>query len=152
MAIKQKIQSTLSPPPRRILLVVFLFIVLFVSRAETGYSKADTLGFFGYSFRYTGSSTTVNPNYRYVVDSLVAYLNRNPKTTIHIRGHVCCGAGMRISQKRARKVYRLLKQKDINKNRMTFKGYSNTVPLRFPEKTKEDQTLNRRVDIVIIEH
>lgn len=88
-------------------------------------------------------------NYRYVLEYLVELLEKNPTWTVHIRGHVCCGPSERISCKRAKNVYKFLIRLGVNPLRMSYKGYSDTLPLAFPEKTEEDEIMNRRVDFVI---
>ncbi|WP_258541030.1 OmpA family protein [Parvicella tangerina] len=69
---------------------------------------------------------------------------------IHIEGHVCCIDDKKLSKERAKTVYFFLRANGIDKSRMTFKGYSNSSP-RVKELTKEDEKLNRRVEIVITE-
>jgi outer membrane protein OmpA-like peptidoglycan-associated protein len=83
--------------------------------------------------------------------ALFDFLHYNPDIDIHIRGHICCVKFMDwddISEKRARTVYDFLKDRSIDPSRMTFAGYGTSIPFKSPEITKEDQRLNRRVDIV----
>ncbi len=72
-----------------------------------------------------------------------------------IQGHICCtptyqkeaidrDTGKRkLSHNRAESVYKYLLLKKISKNRMTFKGYGNTVPLG------KGSEYDRRVELVI---
>jgi outer membrane protein OmpA-like peptidoglycan-associated protein len=55
-----------------------------------------------------------------------------------------------LSVSRALAVYTYLAQKGIDRSRLTFKGFSNTLPVVFPEITDEDRTKNRRVDVEIV--
>ena len=111
---------------------------------------ADTTQFlYEFSMRYVGSSTRIDMNYRYVLGHLVELLEKNPSWTVHIRGHVCCGPSDKISTKRAKKVYDYLIRRGIDLTRVSYKGYSDKMPLAFPEKTEEDEEMNRRVDFVI---
>jgi outer membrane protein OmpA-like peptidoglycan-associated protein len=71
-----------------------------------------------------------------------------PTLEIHIEGHVCCVNDKKLSKNRAKTVYSFLKFNGIKGKRMTYAGYSNSQP-RVEELTKEDQKLNRRVEIVI---
>jgi flagellar motor protein MotB len=102
--------------------------------------------------RYVGSSTTVDINYRYVVEHLIETLRNNPKFSVHIRGHVCCGPSYKISKRRAKNVYKILKRAGIPENRISYKGYSDSLPSIYPEETEEDEMANRRVDFIIRKH
>jgi outer membrane protein OmpA-like peptidoglycan-associated protein len=82
-------------------------------------------------------------------------LLRNKNIEFEIQGHICCTprhqkeaidryTGKRkLSHNRAEAVYKYLILKKVPKNRMTFKGYGNTVPLG--KGTEYD----RRVELVI---
>lgn len=83
-----------------------------------------------------------------VLDQLYRTLMTYPELKAHFRGHVCCGHNQRISSKRARYVYRYLKKRGVPKDRISYEGYSNTIPLVTPERTSEDRAKNRRVDVV----
>jgi len=86
---------------------------------------------------------------------LAKLLLRNKNIEFEIQGHICCTppyqkeaidrhTGKRkLSHNRAESVYKYLLLKKISKNRMTFKGYGNTVPLG--KGTEYD----RRVELVI---
>ncbi len=113
-------------------------------------NPADTSRFlYEHSMRYVGSSTSIDMNYRYILEHLVELLEKHPEWTVHIRGHVCCGPSEKISTKRAKKVYQFLLKYGIEEPRLSYKGYSDFMPLVFPEKTEEDEEMNRRVDFVI---
>ncbi len=104
---------------------------------------------FEFDMKYVGSSTGVDPNYQYVLMHLVELMHKNEDWKLHIRGHVCCGPDDKIGEKRAKNVYKLLLKLGVDETRMTYKGYSDSVPLVFPEKTEEDAQQNRRVDFMI---
>lgn len=133
--------------------VLIFFLVLFsynaTGQSDTLSSEPDTSFVYYRSLRYVGSSTHIDGNYIYVMEELVDYLQKHPEYTIHIRGHVCCGPAYKVSKKRAKNVYKFLKRAGINKERMSFKGYSDSMPAAWPEKTEEDEAMNRRVDFVI---
>lgn len=112
--------------------------------------EGDTTQFiYDVSLRYEGSSVAVDPNYQYTLTYLAELMRKNPEWTLHIRGHVCCGPSEKISEKRAKGVYLYLIDLGVQENRMTYKGYSDLMPLAFPEKKEEDENMNRRVDFVI---
>lgn len=82
------------------------------------------------------------------LEDLYNFLTKNEKITAHIRGHVCCKPNTKLSKQRAERVYEYLVQKSINKNRLSYKGYSNTAPFVQPELTPADRQANRRVDVI----
>lgn len=136
--------------------LLYLFILLMMhSHGQTQKDVAheevlDTNTFlFIHDLKYFGKSTTVSQNYQYVMQFLQEQLEANPKWTVHVRGHVCCGPSKSISRRRARKAYRFLKKIGVRKERISHMGYSDDKPLVYPERTKEDAQKNRRVDFLI---
>lgn len=115
--------------------------------------EKDSLGpneyLYEFSMRYYGSESGVDPYYQYMLDYLVEMVQNNDSISLHVRGHVCCGAAYRLSKKRAKKTYKYLIRAGIDKTRISYKGYSNERPRAWPEKTKKDELVNRRVDFVI---
>ena len=131
-------------------LKLLFFCCLFLISTNSHSSPSDsTLIPFKYQLQYSGESVRIDQNYRYIMEYLVETLKKDTTVQIHIRGHVCCGPGNKISRKRAKNVYRFLKRNGISKERITYKGYSNEIPLVFPEKTEEDEARNRRVDFIL---
>ncbi len=102
-----------------------------------------------FDIKYLGESIHVDPTYQYVIGYLVELMAENPKWTLLVRGHVCCGPAMKVSKKRACKAYKLLIEYGIDKERLRYEGFSDIKPLIFPEKTEEDAAKNRRVDFLI---
>lgn len=98
--------------------------------------------------KFKGSSNKVMPESLPYLDAIVDTMLNNSFLTAHIRGHVCCGNNMRISKKRAKAVYKYLIKHGVESHRLSYKGYSNTMPLVFPEKTNADRAKNRRVEII----
>lgn len=89
------------------------------------------------------------------LDKVAFQLLKNKHLKFEIQGHVCCTPPYQkeaidkdtkkrqLSSNRAESVYKYLVFKKISKDRMTFKGYGNTVPLnKGPE-------YDRRVELVI---
>ncbi len=74
---------------------------------------------------------------------------------IQIEGHICCidddefRSGLRLSVDRAKVVYDYLNAKGISKQRMSYKGFSNSRRL-VPETSPENQAKNRRVEIRVM--
>jgi len=131
------------------LLILAFFLVPIASRADTNPVADSSNMLYKNDLKYIGSSTSIDPNYRYVMEELVDILKANPLATIHIRGHVCCGPNKRISFKRARNVFKHLVREGISRTRISFAGYSDELPLAYPEKTEADEIKNRRVDFVL---
>lgn len=132
---------------------VLAFFLLFLGFAPLSFGQQnhtlDSTLLYPYDIKFEGANVQINANYQYVLQTFVEYLKKNPSISVHVRGHVCCRAGKRISRQRARNVYRYLKQSGIPKDRLSHAGYSNTLPLADPEKTDEDKRRNRRVDFVL---
>lgn len=134
---------------KRFLIVIVLFF------SQTSWSQElDTVlqaneSLHSLSLRYYGSEFNVDPNYYYRLEDLAEEIIKDSTLHLHVRGHVCCGPSERLSKRRAKKVYKFLLNLGIPKARMSWKGYSDTCPRRWPEKTDEDAALNRRVDFVI---
>ncbi len=82
------------------------------------------------------------------MDKLFQFLNAHENVDIFIRGHVCCMDDYDISLARAKALNNYLVRRGISQSRIGFEGYSNTIPLVYPEKTDEDSQRNRRVDII----
>ena len=80
--------------------------------------------------------------------ALYRFLKTYPTVKAKIRGHVCCGSNMALSQNRAFVVYDYLVGKGISPTRLTHRGYDNTEPFIYPEVTEEDKAKNRRVDVI----
>lgn len=89
------------------------------------------------------------------LDKISKLLHRYKNLQFEVQGHVCCTPPYQkeaidretrkrqLSQNRAEAVYKYLVFKKIPKNRMTFKGYGNTVPLG------KGSEYDRRVELVI---
>jgi outer membrane protein OmpA-like peptidoglycan-associated protein len=89
------------------------------------------------------------------LDAIARILQRQKNLRFEIQGHVCCtppyqkeaidlGTRKRqLSTNRAQSVYKYLLFKKIAKDRMTFRGYGNTVPLG------KGQEYDRRVELVV---
>ena len=97
---------------------------------------------------FIGGKAKVTKDSYFYMEYLKDVLQRDSSLSAHIRGHVCCGKNFRISHLRAKVVYKYLVKHGIAKERLSFKGYSNTEPIVWPERTMEDREANRRVDII----
>lgn len=142
----------------RILLILFLLLpVLSLAQEEIHESRLSpfvsdddsTRFIYDQIIYYQGSSTGLDPHYQYTLDNLFEEMVENLEWTLHIRGHVCCGPAEKVSAKRAKVVYEYFIDRGLSPDRVTYAGYSDRMPLAFPEKTTEDEETNRRVDFMI---
>jgi len=84
---------------------------------------------------------------------LLMVLTKNPDLKIEIQGHLCCMPIDRLdlSTQRAKAVYRFLINNNIEKERLSYKGFGSTMPIYpLPEKDEKERAANRRVEIEII--
>lgn len=135
-----------------LLSISLVFISYSFSQKDRDYTPEvfdSTQFLYEFDIKYLGESTTVDPNYQYVIGYLVELMAKNPQWTLLVRGHVCCGPSMKVSKKRACKAYKILVDHGVDKSRISYQGFNNTKPLAYPEKTKEDARINRRVDFLI---
>lgn len=95
------------------------------------------------------------------LEDLLATMRAIPTLHIEIQGHICCQAGDGdgldndtgepfLSYNRARAVYEYLVRRGIDKSRMRYRGFGHKYPLIEVERTEEEKTINRRVEIKII--
>lgn len=93
--------------------------------------------------------------------ALVQVLDDNPMLKIQIEGHICCSPNVtdgfdfdakdnHLSRNRAKYIYDYLIDYGIKASRLSYKGFGSSKPLVFPEKNKDDENKNRRVEIRVI--
>lgn len=98
---------------------------------------------------HPGTDAFLNPQDPQLKE-LFDFLHYNQNVRAHIRGHVCCGPNQPVSHLRAYQVYKYLIKRSISPERLSYKGYSNTLPFVTPELTEADRIKNRRVDVIFI--
>ena len=113
------------------------------------------INFFGGMHQFLSEST---PMLEELLDAMQTY----PKLVIRIEGHICCeqfaGDGLdaetgvnNLSEARAKAVIDYLINNNIAAKRVSYKGFGHTAPIyAWPEKTEEERSENRRVEIKII--
>ncbi len=120
-----------------------------VSNARVGEKlKLDNLNFYNNSFGITLDS-------RDKLYELLIIMEKNPALKIDIQGHLCCNPidKQNLSGQRAKAVYGFLVANNIDKSRISYKGFGSTQPIySLPEKTDEEKATNRRVEIMIVEN
>lgn len=97
------------------------------------------------------------------VDNLYTIMKDNPKLKIRIEGHICCltpnntdgydydSEDFHLSTNRAKAIYDILVEKGIDESRMEYRGFGKSRPLVNPERSTEDENMNRRVEIRILD-
>jgi len=100
-------------------------------------------------------SSRLNSKTKLELDKIALLLHRYKNIHFEIQGHVCCTPPYQkeaidketkkrhLSTNRAQSVYKYLVFRRIQKSRMTFKGYGNTVPLG------KGSEYDRRVELVV---
>jgi len=87
------------------------------------------------------------------LQKLIEFLNLNKTVFIEIEGHTDnVGSeemNQKLSESRAKEVYKYLINKGIDNNRMKYKGYGLTQPVSSND-TPEGRALNRRTEFIII--
>lgn len=78
---------------------------------------------------------------------IIEIATEHPDLKLLVKGHVCCGGTMKLSIKRAKRVYKDLIKKGIKKNRISYKGYGDTEPVA-DDRDESSRQKNRRVEIL----
>ena len=84
---------------------------------------------------------------------LLLVLQKNPDLKIEIHGHLCCMPVDRtdLSTQRAKAIYNFLVHNEIQKERLSYKGFGSSQPIyALPEKDENERAANRRVEILIV--
>ncbi len=105
---------------------------------------------------FYNNSAKILPKSKAILQELLMVMLDNPKLKIEIQGHICCQPSNRmdhISTDRARAIHDYLVTNDINRNRLSYKGFGVTRPIHsIPENGPQQEEENRRVEIKIIEN
>lgn len=87
-----------------------------------------------------------------ILDQLILFLAENPNISIQIQGHTDNigndASNLKLSDNRARSVYTYLIEKEIPEERLTYKGFGETMPVSTND-TEEGRAKNRRTVFVI---
>jgi outer membrane protein OmpA-like peptidoglycan-associated protein len=96
------------------------------------------------------------------LDMLLQAMQENPYMAIQIEGHVCCVTGvpdamdldshnLDLSVNRARFIYEWLKARGISPGRLRYIGFGRSKPIIPDEQTEEEASVNRRVEVRILD-
>lgn len=95
----------------------------------------------------------LKPASKVELDKLVAFLSDNPKLTIEIGGHTdnvgSDAYNTELSKNRAKSVYSYLTEKGVEAERLSYKGYSFSLPIATND-TPVGRAQNRRTEFKII--
>ena len=130
---------------------VFLLVGLY-SSAQDSTDREDFPLNFPLVISYQNNSAELSHINRLRLQILADYMRENSKVKIVIEGHVCCGPAPKMSKKRAKSVYKMLKKYGAPKDQMTYVGKSFDEPIVLKERSEQDKDLNRRVEIELISH
>ncbi|MGN6567210.1 MAG: OmpA family protein [Flavipsychrobacter sp.] len=112
-------------------------------------------------FFYPGSHR-VRPESMQELNKLYLVLKEQPTLKIQVEGHICCNGttpdGLdfdngeyRLSVNRAKAIYDYLISRGIDEKRLKYAGFGKTRPLVDPERNEEDENMNRRVEVRVLE-
>jgi len=97
---------------------------------------------------------TLKPGYEKELDKLVDLMTDFPFVRVEIEGHTddegSDAYNLKLSDERAKAVGDYLLKKSIEKERVTWKGYGESRPLK-PNDSEADRAVNRRVEFRVIE-
>ncbi len=97
----------------------------------------------------------IRPDAAIELDKLVAILQDNPTLKIELGSHTDARASdaynQKLSQNRAKSAVEYIVSKGIAADRMTYKGYGETVLIVKNAKTEEEHQRNRRTEFKILE-
>jgi outer membrane protein OmpA-like peptidoglycan-associated protein len=109
---------------------------------------------------YGGRHVFLPQSYASLTELLYA-MQTIPTLEVEIQGHICCMDGEQdgldldtgepfLSYNRARAVYEYLVEKGIDRKRMKYRGYGHKFPIIQFERSEDERTTNRRVEIKIL--
>ncbi|WMJ74723.1 OmpA family protein [Cytophagaceae bacterium ABcell3] len=100
------------------------------------------------------SSANLKQSSYYTLDSLASFLLEHPDIKIKLTGHTentgSRDANLKLSEKRAQEVQKYLSNQGVSNKRILIEGKGSSEPLA-ENNTPENQALNRRVELEIIE-
>ncbi len=103
---------------------------------------------------FATDSSNIKNNSQTELNKLISFMNINPKIRVEISGHTDnkgnAQHNLDLSNRRAKSVYEYLIKNGIKTERLSFKGFGQTLPIATND-TEEGRALNRRTEIKILE-
>lgn len=107
-----------------------------------------------HNIHFQFNSENIIPESEPLLEQLLFVMELNPDLEIKILGHICCNPDpkdIKLSYRRALKIFNYLKDKGIHLRRLAYKGFGSNQPIYpIPEKNEEEKIANRRVEIEIV--
>lgn len=101
---------------------------------------------------FATNSSTLNSKSEFILKQFGRFLKENPTITIMIQGHTDDlgddAQNMKLSEERANEVKRFLIAQGITSNRLSSKGFGETLP-KVPNNSDKNRAVNRRTDFLI---
>jgi outer membrane protein OmpA-like peptidoglycan-associated protein len=114
------------------------------------------------NINFVGGMHQFLPESEPMLNELLDAMRTYPKLVIRVEGHICCQQGNadgvdhetgidNLSEARAKAVMDYLLLNGIESKRVSFEGFGHSVPIYpFPERSEEERTQNRRVEIRVL--
>lgn len=107
-----------------------------------------------YNIHFKFNSEKIVSDSESLLEELLIIMEKNPKMSIKIHGHICCNPNpynTKLSYRRALKIFNYLKLNGIEQNRLAYNGVGSNNPIyEIPERNEQERVINRRVEIEII--
>lgn len=125
---------------------------LVFNRNKEGKVVIDVPGIF-----YEYDQIRISDETKKALNKIVFYMGANPDLEIEIASHTdvrgLSEINLSISEQRAAEIKKYLIEKDIDENRITYKGYGDANPLnncnKYNKCSEEEHQLNRRIDFIV---
>jgi len=149
-ALTPKPKESVPPPPKKIVPDHTSSATVDIHEVEPAVGTRVRLDNVQFEF----DKATLLPGYEKELDKLVDVMTDYPFLRAEIEGHTddqgSDAYNMTLSDDRAKAVVDYLVKKKIDKERLTWKGYGETKPLK-PNTSDENRALNRRVEFRVVE-
>ena len=115
-----------------------------------------------HNINFVGGMHRFLPESQPMLKELLEAMQTYPTIKIRVEGHICCQQDkadgidqetgiQNLSEARAKAVMDYLLANGIDSRRVSYKGFGHSAPIYpFPEKSEEEKTKNRRVEIKIV--
>ncbi len=150
-ALTPKPKESMPPPPKVIVADHASTKDVELPKVEPpSVGKSIRLDNIGFEF----AKATLTPESKTELDELADMLIDYPLMRIEVEGHTddvgSDASNLTLSEARAKAVVDFLRNRKVEKERITWKGYGETKPL-VPNDSEEHRTLNRRVEFRVVE-
>lgn len=149
-ALTPKPKQSVPPPPKKVVPDHTSSKAVDIHEVEPAVGTRVRLDNVQFDF----DKATLMPGYEKELDKLVDVMTDYPFLRAEIEGHTDDQGSdtynLKLSDDRAKAVVDYLVKKKIDKERLTWKGYGETKPLK-PNTSEENRALNRRVEFRVVE-